>query len=186
MMVKNHRYNLFRDLAIIAIGIVVAIILVRSGLIDELLEKTLGFGYLTSFVAGFFFTSVFTVSLSTVVLGDIMLSTPILWVAAVGAAGAALGDLILFRFLRDHVSADVGELLGTARRHRIKKVHRLRLSRFLWPLVGALIIASPLPDELGLAILGLSHVKTRYFIPISYVFNFIGLVIVGLIARAIV
>lgn len=185
-MAKNHRYNLFRDLAIIAIGIVVAIILVRSGLIDEILAKASGFGFLTGFIAGFFFTSVFTVSLSTVVLGNLMLSTSILPVAVFGAAGAVLGDFVLFRFLRDHVSADIRELVGTARRHRIKKVHHLRLSRFLWPLVGALIIASPLPDELGLAILGMAHVKTRYFIPISYVFNFIGIVIVGLIARAIV
>jgi hypothetical protein len=51
------------------------------------------------------------------------------------------------------------------------------------PVVGAVIIASPLPDELGLALLGFSRIDRRYFFAISYTMNFIGIVLIGLAAR---
>lgn len=185
--VRNHRRSdLFRDLAIVVISVVVAILLVENGALDGFLNQTEGFIYTTAFIAGFFFTSIFTISLSTVVLGNLMLSGPIFPIALVAAAGAVIGDFLIFQFMRDRISEDVEELVKTVSHHRVKKVHRLSLSRFLWPLLGALIIASPLPDELGLAILGMNHISNERFVPISYVFNFIGLVIVGLVARAIV
>ena len=53
-------------------------------------------------------------------------------------------------------------------------------------MLGALIIASPLPDELGLAMMGVARIKLRVLIPISLVLNFAGIVLIGLIANALV
>ena len=52
------------------------------------------------------------------------------------------------------------------------------------PLTGAIIIASPLPDELGLAMMGLSRVPIAAFIPISYTMNFLGILLIEFIAGA--
>ena len=51
--------------------------------------------------------------------------------------------------------------------------------------VGALIIALPLPDEIGLVMMGLSRMKARHLIPISFVLNSLGIALVGLVARAL-
>jgi len=61
----------------------------------------------------------------------------------------------------------------------------LRLFRWSMVLFGALVIASPLPDEIGLAMMGLSKVKTLLFIPISFSLNAFGILIIGLIARTL-
>jgi hypothetical protein len=62
----------------------------------------------------------------------------------------------------------------------------MRVFRAVMPFLGALIIASPLPDELGLVFLGISKLKTRYFLPLSFVLNFFGILIIGLIAKSLV
>ena len=61
---------------------------------------------------------------------------------------------------------------------------KLKFFRWLTFLVGGLIIASPLPDELGISILGFSKMKVSWFIAISLVFNFIGILLIGVVARA--
>ena len=47
--------------------------------------------------------------------------------------------------------------------------------KWLSPIIGALIIASPLPDEFGIAFLGMSKVKTAVLMPISFFMNLIGI-----------
>ena len=61
----------------------------------------------------------------------------------------------------------------------------LRIFRWLIAFLGALIIASPLPDELGLTMMGFSKIKTSLFIPISFLLNSLGILIIGLIAKAV-
>ena len=53
------------------------------------------------------------------------------------------------------------------------------LSSFL----AAAIIASPLPDELGLMILGFIHFNTKKFLPIAFVLNFLGILAITLFAQ---
>jgi len=96
-----------------------------------------------------------------------------------GALGAMVGDLIVFLFVR-HTLAD--DLIVLIRRSKYQKIfHRLHFGvlRFVMPIMGAIIIASPLPDEIGLALLGVSKIKTIYLIPIALVMNFLG--ILGLV-----
>jgi hypothetical protein len=49
-----------------------------------------------------------------------------------------------------------------------------------------LIIASPFPDELGLMLMGLSKTNTKVFILLSFVLNFIGILVMGLLLRRVV
>jgi hypothetical protein len=46
--------------------------------------------------------------------------------------------------------------------------------KWISPILGALIIASPLPDEFGLALLGLSRTRISILIPVSFIMNFLG------------
>ncbi|KKR47070.1 MAG: hypothetical protein UT80_C0011G0001, partial [Parcubacteria group bacterium GW2011_GWC1_40_13] len=66
---------------------------------------------------------------------------------------------------------------------RLFSIFRPKLFKWLIPFIGALIIASPLPDEAGLAMMGLSKMKTSVFIPISFALNFLGILAIGLFAK---
>lgn len=179
------RHHFIHDLGVVAISILVAILLAKSGIINSLLSHTVGWEILGALVAGFFFTSAFTTSPSIVALGQISAANSLWLTALVGACGAVLGDFVLFRFFRDEIVQDLEYLAKVTHANRLAHIFHLKLFRWVMPFVGALIIASPLPDELGLALLGLSHVSTKKFFPITFIFNFIGIVIIGLVARAI-
>lgn len=185
MTTKKENY-IVHDLSIIALSIVLAFVMVRTNILSELLSSTNGYKFLGSFIAGFFFTSVFTTAPAIVTLGEIAKSDSIILVSIFGALGALLGDLIIFRFIRDRLSDHFVELMKHERwwRRIYHLVFHLKYFRWLTFFIGGVIIASPFPDELGISLLGLSKMKTKHFLPISFVFNFIGIMIIGVLAKS--
>jgi len=183
---NNGKNNLSRDLALIIFSILLAIILVQTGALEFLIDSTTSIKFIGAFFAGIFFISIFTVSPAAVVLAEILKTNQILETAFMAASGALIGDLIIFRFVRNNISNDFKYLLEQTGLKRFKKIFHLKFFHWLAPFLGALIIASPLPDELGISLLGLSKIKLRYFIPLSYILNFSGILIIGLILKNII
>ncbi|MFA6341146.1 MAG: hypothetical protein WCX27_02845 [Candidatus Paceibacterota bacterium] len=185
--IDDHKNSfLSQDLAIIALSVVVAVILTETGVLIKMLSSTKELELLGSFIAGMFFTSIFTVAPSVVTLGEIARSNSVILTAIFGGAGAVVGDLVIFRFIRDRFSGHIMDLVrhqGAGR--RMKALLKLRSFKWLTFFVGGLIIASPLPDELGISLLGFSKMKTRWFIPLSFVFNSAGILLIGLVAKSL-
>lgn len=173
-----------KDLFWVVISVLIAIFLAQTSLLNDLLSKTDEFKFFGSFVAGLFFTSLFTIAPAAVALAEIAQSNPIWLVALVGGIGAVVGDMILFLFIQDHIEEDLLGLLNGNKRRKLLSLFHLRMFRFVTPILGALVIASPLPDELGLAMMGLSKTRIGIVIPISFVMNFTGIVLLGMVARA--
>ncbi len=176
--------HIIRDLSIILLSIVAAVLVVHGGFVDWMLsifESPL----LASFIAGIFFTSLLTLAPASIVLAELGTHGAPLEIALFGALGAVVGDMILFIFVKDNISKDIEALLKKGVRHyHLDQLHS-KYSRWILPVVGAFIIASPLPDELGIMLMGAAKMKTRYIIPVSFVMNFIGVlavIAVGMIA----
>ncbi len=184
-MEQKARGRIIRDIGVVVISIIVALLLVRSGLIDDLLAHVEGYYILGAFVAGLFFTSAFTTAPAIVVLAKLTLVFPPVAVALIGALGSVLGDLIIFSFVKGHVSQDISFLLSHSKSRRIRHIFRYRFIRWSLAFVGAIVIASPLPDELGLALVGMSKISTKRFILISYTFNTLGIIAIWLVARSL-
>src|SRR3989344_2859172 len=183
-MRKNMQNNLRRDIGIIVLSIIVAILLIKTGAIEEILKRTPNLWFLDSFVAGMFFTSIFTTAPAIVALGEIAQSSQsVLPVALFGGLGALCGDLIIFRFMRDRFGEDIIRLIKNSGNGRLRSIIRLKFFKWLTFFLGALVIASPFPDELGLAMMGFSKTKTSLFILVSFVFNSLGILVIGLVAQ---
>ncbi len=179
------RTHLVHDAALVVISIILAWVIGATGILPALLLKTNAYQIVGMLIAGFFFTSIFTTAPAIVALGQLA-KVDSLWLTAfVGAIGAVLGDVLLFRFFREQVSKDVQYLAEVAHPQRLIHIFHLKLFRWVIPFIGALIIASPLPDELGLALMGLSKMKVANVVPLTFIFNIIGIVGIGLVARAI-
>jgi len=174
-----------RDLGIIALSIVIAVILAKTGILGSILTSTQEWRLLGSLIAGIFFVSIFTAAPASVVLFEIAAANSIWEVALFGAVGALIGDLIIFRFIKNNLSEDIHLLIRKTKQERLTSIFRLKLFRWLIPFIGALIVASPLPDEIGLTMMGLSKMKTSVFIPISFALNFFGILIIGLFAKGV-
>lgn len=187
MNARDRKSNfLLQDIAIIVLSIIIAVILVKTNIPIKILTSTQELELLGSFIAGMFSTSVFTTIPAIITLGEIARSNSIAFTAIFGAMGAVVGDLIIFRFIRDRFSEHLLELVkhqGAGK--RMKVLLKLKFFRWLTFLVGGLIIASPIPDELGISLLGFSKMRMSWFIPLSFTSNFIGILLIGSIAKAL-
>ena len=183
---KNDPYkNLFRDLVFVGISILFAIFIVRVGVLANLFAVTEEAKILGSFISGIFFTSAFTIAPAAISLAEISKTASPFVVAFWGAIGAVIGDMVIFLFVRDRFAEDIMEVLKISKAKRVLHFFRKGFFRWLSPLVGAIIIASPLPDELGITLLGLSKVRSINLAVISFIMNFIGVLLVALVAGAL-
>lgn len=183
---KRPSNHILADIGLIAVSVLVAIILAKTHVLTEIFTSTQELGLLGAVIAGMFFTSVFTTAPAITILGEISLVQPLFLTALLGAVGSVVGDLLIFRFVRDRMASDIMQLLGhQSVFRRFAALFKLRFFRWFTFLLGGLIIASPLPDELGIALLGFSRVRTRYFIMLSFTSNFLGIYLLCLAARAL-
>lgn len=172
-----------RDLGIAALGIVLAVVLVRTGVLREVLASTVQFRFLASFLAGLFFVSMFTAAPASALIIEIAKDYPPLLLGFFGGLGALVGDWLIFRFVRDELSRGLLRFLRNLVAQQHGSFFGIKLLRVLMVIVGAIIVASPFPDEGGLMLMGLSGVRTLVFVPLSFSLNFLGIFAFALLVR---
>lgn len=178
---RYHIRKIKRDIVIIIISILCAFFISTT---DFFLYIRYGLGgvnltFFDSFISGMFFTSVFTTPLAIASFIHIAETTNALYLSLWGACGAVIGDVILFIFIKDALAEDIEYLIKAPRYRKIRTLFRQRFFRWFTPFVGALVIASPLPDEIGIAMMGLSRMRLMILIPISFVMNFVGIYLIA-------
>lgn len=176
--------RVIRDLLVISFSILLAILLARSGTIEEVIKMFEGSFALTAFLAGLMFTSIFTTAIGTAVFLVLGIDgyNPFL-IAVIGGVGAVFGDLLIFRFVKNDLVLDLEGLLQRRTRRHLEKWSKNKLVSYALAAIGGGIIASPLPDELGIALLAISGVRSSYFSTISYTFNMLGILLIVLIGE---
>jgi uncharacterized membrane protein YdjX (TVP38/TMEM64 family) len=184
-MKEIRRRKYVKDALVVILSVIAAILLAKSHLLEGIILGADSYFILDSFIAGVFYTSVFTTPPAMVVLGTLGANYPIVPVALFGALGSMLGDLIIFLFLKQHVADNVEDVVLHMKSGRMRHIMKYRFARWSLVLLGGLIIASPFPDELGLTLLGISKISTKRFAIISFVFNVAGIAIVSLVARGL-
>jgi len=184
MTARNHPH-LERDFLLLLISILATLALEYYGVFDWLFIYLSGVSTIAAFVAGFFFTSLFTLVPAAAALAELSNYSTLLPIAFAGATGAVLGDLVLFLFVRDVLSEDIAQLINRSWKRWLTRIFHHPFLQWLVPVVGALIIASPLPDELGLTLMGLSKTRLWVMVPISFAMNFFGVTLVWLAANAV-
>ena len=166
----------FRNLIAVLISIYAILVLTEMAWFQSFLTAVKGLGYAGIFLGGMLFASSFTVTTGLVILTMFAHSTPLLLLAFVAGIGAALADLTMFELVKSGVADELRDLFTLIIRrlkpHRLKD-HRARI--WVLPVIGVLIIASPLPDELGVGMLGFSKIPVLLFILMTFTLNAIGI-----------
>ena len=178
------RRELLKDILFIFLGIALTLLLAQTGALKHI-PSFLGGEAWGSFIAGVLFTSAFTLAPASVALVHIAETTPILTVAFWGALGAMCGDLILFLFIRDRFANDLKDSFRPSFFRHVMSSFHFGFLKWLGPIIGAIIIASPLPDELGLGLMGISKTRVYVLMPVAFVMNMIGIYILVWFAHAI-
>lgn len=171
---KKLTTELLADAIYIGVSILGVLVFIEYGILDTFLQKTASVAFLDAFIGGLFFTSIFTNAFAVTILGKIALTEPILPVAFIGALGATCGDFLLFEFIKDRFSTDLKPLFNTEDGKKLRHILQKKIFRWFSPIVAAAIIASPLPDEIGVAILGFVKTRTPAFVFYCFIANFFG------------
>ncbi len=135
------------------------------------LVEPLGIGGII--VAGALYTYGFTASLGAVLLVAITPDYSPFLMAFLGALGATAADITIFKFLKGNLRHEVQRIA------RFKPVRQILASpliknRAARSMLGFLVVASPLPDEIGVAFLSMTKMSLSQFRLVTFAANFVG------------
>ncbi len=184
-----HILKQYPKLLLFAVSCIVAYGLSMQGTFDHLVHAVSGEGYVSIFFAGllfsFGFTTPFAIAFFVAAAGDVH---P-LPAALIGGVGAVLSDMTIFSVARFTLKDELHRLSVTHWMHRSAKILRgARVPRAirttaLW-LGAGFVIASPLPDELGVSMLsGITTLDTRRFALLCLLCNTVGIFLILLAAQ---
>lgn len=175
----RYRYaqHLAQDFLSVLVSIVVAYVLYKTGVITKFLDLTNFFVPLSAFIAGVFFTFVFTVVPAGVAFANIGQSEPVVLIAFFGALGAMLMDLALLRFVKSGLAVDVSGLARTTFHHHLLKLSHFAFLKWFAFISAMFMLATPLPDEPGLFLLGISKIKSKFLPLIFFAVHFTSIYI---------
>jgi len=182
---KKQKKQLLQDVILITISIGFAFFLVQTDTTEKFIASLGEQQWLGIFLSGMFFTSIFTTAPSIALLGTFAQTTPLFTIAILGGLGAMLGDYIIFRLIRDRISSDFKYIFSLPHKHRLSMLSKTNPFKLLVPFLGALIILSPLPDEIGVMMMGISKINERLFLFLSFILNGTGIFIVAWIAQSV-
>lgn len=134
----------------------------------------LPFGIGGLFVAGMMYSYSFTIGIAALLLPAFLDQFTPVMIALVGGLGGTFSDVVLFKLFKGNLKKELKRLGATS---FFKSIGRLPLMRARWfrDILGALVIISPLPDEVGIAIMASAHLSENAFRVISFVCNVIGI-----------
>ena len=135
-------------------------------------------GYLGAFLGGMLFVSTFTVATGALILLVLAERLSPIEIGLVAGAGAVLGDLLIFRVVKDNLTKELREIYNNFGGKHLTAVFNTKYFSWVFPVFGAIVIASPLPDELGVSLMGISRMKTYQFLFLSFILNAVGIFLV--------
>jgi hypothetical protein len=173
----------YENTTLLVLSLILVFYLSQTPLLDRAIDALGGLGYLGAFIVGIFFVSTFTVAPAGIVLYHLADQLHPVEVALLAGAGAMLGDYVMFRFMRDKVFDELRPVLLRLQTPKVKILFKSPYFAWLLPLVGAFIIASPFPDEVGVSMLGASKIRQWQFFLLAFVLNALGIFVIVSFAR---
>lgn len=176
----------YKNLTIFLFSLLFAFVISRSENFHSFLLGFNNLGYISIFLAGMLFVSTFTVSIGVVILLALVEKYTIFEISIIAGMGAVAGDMVIFKYVKDSLAAELSEMYNAFdKKHLLKKLFRSKYFRWTPPVLGAIIIASPLPDEIGVSLMGLTKMKTYQFVLLSFTLNTVGILFILLVSKVL-
>lgn len=170
-------------------SVIIAVTLYATGSLHALTQSFGSFGYAGSFFAGMAYAFTFTTAAAAFLFVELGEAFDPLTAIIFGGIGAMVGDLFFYWLLNNGVKKEIKAFfVAMMPIRRLKRMERFTKRRiFAWtiPFLASLLIASPLPDELGIALFSLINFRPKYLAVISFLLNTLGIAALVSIGRVI-
>lgn len=176
-MDKNNK-RLFIDAGVLLLSIIISIWFISGGHLQNFLNSILSVSILAAFIAGILFTFFITVPISIATFIILAQQNNPFQVAVIGGLGAMIGDLLIIKIFKDTILKDFHTLSKDLKLQKL--FHFFKASHFnhLAPILGAILVMSPFPDEVGLMLLGISKLKYIQLVVLTFVLSTIGIFLI--------
>ncbi|MFH1832769.1 MAG: hypothetical protein ABH816_01190 [Candidatus Levyibacteriota bacterium] len=169
----------YKNLTLVFLGVFIAFFLSKIEMFHTVLINLGTLGYLGAFFAGILFVSTFTVATGALILLILAETLSPIEIGLVAGLGAVFGDFAIFRFIKNNLDKELEVIYSQIdNKHHFIKILHSKYFNWTLPVIGAIIIASPFPDELGITLMGISKMKTYKFLLVSFILNAIGIFLV--------
>jgi len=182
-MTTVARHWRYWNSTLLVLSVTAFIFLARTPSISNAISQIGSLGYIGSFITGVMFVSTFTAVPATFVLFEMADKLNPVMVAIFAGFGAMVGDYLIFRFFQDKVFDELKPIFTKLSYPAVRTLFKTPYFAWLLPVIGAVMIASPLPDEVGIGMLGLSKIKKWQFLAVTYLLNVVGIFLVVTAAR---
>lgn len=151
-------------------------------------------GYVGTFLAGVFFAYGFTAAPATAIFLILAKHQNIFLAGFIGGLGALVGDLVIFNFVRYSLIDEIEKLskekiVSRLRLHYNKHINNhlpTIIKKYFVAILAGFVIASPLPDEIGVFLLAASRkISLEVFSILSYLLNTTGIFLILIIGKII-
>ncbi len=182
---EHYSHWKYKNTTLLFLSAAVFLLAAKLENVQSLFSNIGDWGYFGAVIAGMFSASTFTVAPALVVLYYFAESHNPIELALLSGLGSVIGDFLIFSFFKDKVFVELEPIV--TRLSKRPFMHMFHSPYFAWlgPVVGALILASPLPDELGITLLSASKLTKWQFILLSFALNSIGMYLLIIGARAV-
>ena len=182
---QYYRKWQYRNTALLLLSLILFFYFSNSEWLQRTIAYIGNYGYIGAFVAGIFFVSTFTIAPAAAVLFNLADILNPFEVALLAGLGGMIGDYVIFRFFKDRVFHELAPLFKQFGGGYIRNIFKTPYFIWMSPFIGAILVASPLPDELGIGLLGASKLKDWQFLLLVFLLDVAGVFIIVTLARSI-
>ncbi len=169
----RHKYTI-----LILLSIFLAYFILTSHINDLVVQLGI-LGYIGSFVAGFFFALTITAVPATASLFVLSENLNPLIVAVVGSLGSIVSNYILLKFFERIMMKEFRYISKELKISTKIFVTKSKFFRKIIPFVAGFFLITPLPDEIGIAIMGSMKFDIKKFMYYSFVLHFAGILVIA-------
>ena len=160
------------------LGTTLAVFLSKNQSFNNFLLSLGQYGYISAIIAGAMFVCTFTVATGALIIFTLAKTLSPIELILCGMIGAVIFDMSIYKTIKNTVDKDIMDAFNNSHFSHFKKILHTKYFAWMGPLVGLLVFLSPLPDELGISLLGLSKLKTYQFFLISIFNHALGMILV--------
>ena len=177
---RNGKVKLkYPKLTLLILAFILTYFLFSLGFLDPILSALVSLGLFGAFIVGFFYAYSFTAGTATLMLITLAKSENILFAGLMAGLGALIGDIIIFLFVRHSFVDEINKLAAEKPFQILRKNTPHIVQKYVLPVLSSLIIASPLPTEIGVALLAsMKKVSAKKFTLIAYLLHTTGILII--------
>ena len=108
--------------------------------------------------------------------------------AIIGGLGALTSDLLIFNIIKISFNKEFERLKESKIMKEIEEIIKKdlgkKLQHYLLYTFAGILIATPLPDELGISMLaGLTHIKQKILAIVSFILHTLGILIILILSN---